>query len=254
MSTFQKPKKWNLKKGLTQVPDLWRNVLFAAPLWEGGGKAQDLVSGVLADVKFGGDYAIGPLGTGFNVTTNGQGMYWPVLPGGFDLNDMADGEYLTIQVVVDITDPDTSTYNRLIEVSGPGSFNYRWNIYNQAGEFQFWSNGGVEIEFESFLTFGISGLHNLIFVVKKGDEGGVVTDDQELYVNGEYASGSSDLGFYTASNPDITFGIAGGKDGIQSSVHGLYYSVVVWKNRKLNPEEVKFLHKDPFVMFRPAGF
>lgn len=251
MPSLQKPKKWNLKPGLTQAPDLWRNVLFAAPLWEGGGLGQDLVSGALADVKFGGGYTTGRRGTAFDVSANAQGMYWPVLPGGFDMSDLSNEEFFCVHILVDITNTRANSFNRLIEVSDSGSSD-RWNIYINSSETMVVWNSSDSADSYRFSNYTLgTGLHSLTFVVPKN---AATERTAKYYVNGELKGESSSGHFQTSPNADVVMGLAGGKDGIQSSVYGDYYMLVVWKRRGLTPEEVKFLHSDPFAMFRPAGF
>jgi hypothetical protein len=217
---------------------LRRNLTFAAPLWEGGGQAFDLMQRQQSNQQAG-DWYVGQKGIVWRVDASGEHLRWAA-KSGYQL----DGD-IEFSVFVSFRSDVPTTGNGGIICArssfSNGLWQMRMNQLNPSNLTFEWrvSSANQNVAWASSVGRG----YRTLLVTRK------VGGTYELWVDGVSKGTQSNANAPTSSSQDLYLGRLGNAN---DAALGLYEAAYIWKGRALTNSDAVKLARDPFLPVRPV--
>lgn len=251
-----KPGRWTVDPSLVDPAfrDLWRNLTWAAPLWEASGQAFAYPARILStDAEGTWEPTQWGIGHQLNDTGSSEEIEWPI-NNGHDLvpNNASSGDVaFTITVAYNQTGY-TGTFPALVGHRNSFTAGY-WSIFyasigvNDILDFVFHDGSGLQYSNFGAGSWPGSGYH-IVTVYRK------VGGDVGLYVDGLFVA-ETNISTDPPTTGQESHALRLGElasDAAGNNVEGDYLVFYFHQGRALTEADIRRLHADPFGPFRLA--
>jgi hypothetical protein len=225
--------RWPVQPALTRLPSLWGGCIFCAPLWEGGGTADDLVNGKTGTITSG--TWVGQEGVDFTDTTGQKIEYTGLV-----------GEGLQVMSGHAVAHSDgLGSGTELLSVGDYFVLRYA-EITSSFMKAVYKYASGWRAAVSTVSSPHDGTIHSLQGIADPGNS------DQRVYLDGVLVGSASYSDTWTWTGEGTTTILANHGDGGPTELNGTLRFAALW-DRVLTEREIQVLGAFPYAMIEPRG-